>query len=127
MVFKLLGELAILAGRIAGQYSKVMITDHLIKGAIRGVSAGLRAIKEAPRNLNTNSGKNLGSAGMTVDEACKILDVSLKTPHSEMLDNFKRFFEMNENSSLYIQSKFVRARQRLEEHFGKSLEEQNKK
>ena len=117
----------ILAGRIAGQYSKIMITDYLIRGAIRGVSAGLKAIKDVPLNINSNGGKKLGSAGMTIEEACKILDVSLKTPHSEILANFKRFFEMNEKSSLYIQSKFVRARQRLEDHFGKSLEDQNKK
>lgn len=63
----------------------------------------------------------LSSAGLTLDEACKILNVSppksgqadLKKVH----DNFKRLFDVNDpkkGGSFYLQSKVLRARERLE-------------
>jgi len=61
------------------------------------------------------------SSGITLEEACKILNVG--TPkqgneYSEMVtERFKRLFDMNEpnkGGSFYLQSKILRARERIE-------------
>lgn len=58
---------------------------------------------------------------MTLDEACKILNV--KPPQGgqanmeDVMDRFKRLFDANEpkkGGSFYLQSKILRARERLE-------------
>jgi mitochondrial import inner membrane translocase subunit TIM16 len=66
------------------------------------------------------------SAGMTLDEACKILNVkspggpSSSPPAAELeevLGRYKRLFDANDpqkGGSFYLQSKVVRARERLE-------------
>lgn len=67
------------------------------------------------------SGRASLSAGMTLDEACKILNV--KPPKGgeadmeEVMDRFKRLFDTNDpqkGGSFYLQSKVLRARERIE-------------
>ncbi|KAK3316486.1 Pam16-domain-containing protein [Apodospora peruviana] len=69
----------------------------------------------------TASGRANLSTGMTLDEACKILNV--KPPQGgqanteEVMERFKRLFDANEPSkggSFYLQSKILRARERIE-------------
>lgn len=69
----------------------------------------------------STSGRASLSSGMTLDEACKILNV--KPPQGgqanmeEVMDRFKRLFDANEPSkggSFYLQSKILRARERIE-------------
>ncbi|KAK5137447.1 mitochondrial import inner membrane translocase subunit TIM16 [Meristemomyces frigidus] len=71
---------------------------------------------------NSATGANtLSSSGLTLDEACRILNVSppkggqgnLERVHEQ----FKRLFDMNDpkrGGSFYLQSKVLRARERLE-------------
>ncbi|KAK4099488.1 mitochondrial import inner membrane translocase subunit tim-16 [Parathielavia hyrcaniae] len=67
------------------------------------------------------SGRSNLSSGMTLDEACKILNV--KPPQNgkgdidEVMERFKRLFDSNDpnkGGSFYLQSKILRARERLE-------------
>jgi import inner membrane translocase subunit TIM16 len=67
------------------------------------------------------SGRASLNSGMTLDEACKILNV--KPPQGgkgdldEVMERFKRLFDNNDpkkGGSFYLQSKILRARERLE-------------
>jgi import inner membrane translocase subunit TIM16 len=60
-------------------------------------------------------------SGLTLDEACRILNV--KPPHNGVIDEtilmerFKKLFDANEpgkGGSFYLQSKVLRARERIE-------------
>ncbi|KAK7422907.1 mitochondrial import inner membrane translocase subunit TIM16 [Neonectria magnoliae] len=74
---------------------------------------------------NTSGGASL-SSGMTLDEACKILNV--KPPAGgnvanieEVLERYKRLFDVNDpqkGGSFYLQSKIVRAKERFERELG---------
>lgn len=73
-------------------------------------------------------GVNL-STGMTLDEACKILNVKPpqggKANMEEVMDRFKRLFDSNEpknGGSFYLQSKILRARERIEAEAGPAME-----
>lgn len=65
------------------------------------------------------------SSGMTLDEACRILNV--KPPAGgqanveEVLERYRRLFDANDpqkGGSFYLQSKIVRAKERLERETG---------
>ncbi|KAL8934239.1 MAG: hypothetical protein Q9216_006002 [Gyalolechia sp. 2 TL-2023] len=109
-----------------------IITQAVIVGArVFG-----RAFQEAYRQANAsskyaqssigNSGggstsKNFVSSGLTLDEACKILNVKPpqggKADIEEVMERFKRLFDVNEpakGGSFYLQSKILRARERIE-------------
>lgn len=70
---------------------------------------------------NPTAANTMSSSGLTLDEACKILNVS--PPKSgnanltETHERFKRLFDMNDpkkGGSFYLQSKVLRARERIE-------------
>ena len=75
-----------------------------------------------------NGGSGAGvslSSGMTLDEACKILNV--KPPAGgqanveEVMSRYKRLFDANDpqkGGSFYLQSKIVRAKERFERELG---------
>ena len=114
-LFKLLGQLGYLSARIAGGYL-------LYTGKLALQRLAIKRLASSAASTGAATAK-IGKANMTVEEACKILDVETTSAPKIILERFKRNFEANDGTSLYIQSKFVRARQRLEAHFGKSLED----
>ena len=74
---------------------------------------------------NTTGGGASLSSGMTLDEACKILNV--KPPAGgqanveEVMSRYKRLFDANDpqkGGSFYLQSKIVRAKERFEREIG---------
>jgi import inner membrane translocase subunit TIM16 len=76
---------------------------------------------QAKAGINPTGGRASVAAGMTLEEACKILNV--KPPQGgqanmeEVMERFKRLFDANEptnGGSFYLQSKIVRARERIE-------------
>jgi mitochondrial import inner membrane translocase subunit TIM16 len=77
---------------------------------------------QAKLNPNmTQTGRSNIASGMTLDEACKILNV--KPPQKgqanaeEVMERFKRLFDANDpkkGGSFYLQSKVLRARERIE-------------
>lgn len=61
------------------------------------------------------------SSGLTLDEACKILNVKPpqggKANMEDTIERFKRLFDVNDptkGGSFYLQSKILRARERIE-------------
>ncbi|KAL4930700.1 import motor complex subunit PAM16 [Aspergillus undulatus] len=67
------------------------------------------------------SGSTFASSGITLDEACKILNV--KPPQGgeanleQVMERFKKLFDLNDpqkGGSFYLQSKILRARERIE-------------
>jgi import inner membrane translocase subunit TIM16 len=73
---------------------------------------------------NPTAAKTVSASGMTLDEACRILNV--KQPQAgegnleEVMSRFKRLFDVNEpanGGSFYLQSKILRARERIEIEF----------
>ena len=70
---------------------------------------------------NPTAANTMNSAGLTLDEACKILNVSPpKAGEADLArvhEQFKRLFDMNDpkgGGSFYLQSKVLRARERIE-------------
>ncbi|KAF2097236.1 cochaperone Pam16 [Rhizodiscina lignyota] len=65
--------------------------------------------------------QTFASSGLTLDEACKILNVAPpkggKTDMNQVMERFKRLFDSNDpkkGGSFYLQSKILRARERIE-------------
>ncbi|POR32167.1 Mitochondrial import inner membrane translocase subunit TIM16 [Tolypocladium paradoxum] len=84
--------------------------------------------QRAQAKVNGGSGASARaslSSGMTLDEACRILNV--KPPAGgqanveEVLERYKRLFDANDpqkGGSFYLQSKIVRAKERFERELG---------
>lgn len=79
--------------------------------------------KYAQQNANAGGGmvRNMASSGLTLDEACKILNVKPpqggKANMEDVMARFKRLFDANDpknGGSFYLQSKVLRARERIE-------------
>jgi len=80
-------------------------------------------------NVSASGRANL-SSGMTLDEACKILNVKppangrVENPE-EIFERFKKLFDANDpqkGGSFYLQSKVLRARERLEAEIKPQME-----
>ncbi|KAL8949532.1 MAG: hypothetical protein Q9222_004369 [Ikaeria aurantiellina] len=70
---------------------------------------------------SSSAANNFASSGLTLDEACKILNVRPpqggKANLEDTMERFKRLFDANEptkGGSFYLQSKILRARERIE-------------
>lgn len=70
---------------------------------------------------------------MTLDEACKILNVETPGKNGadantgEVMERFKKLFDVNDpkkGGSFYLQSKVLRARERLEKEIGPLVEKE---
>ncbi|OJJ42959.1 hypothetical protein ASPZODRAFT_136828 [Penicilliopsis zonata CBS 506.65] len=75
----------------------------------------------AAQKGNSGTVNTYASSGLTLDEACKILNV--KPPQGgeanleSVMERFKKLFDMNDpqkGGSFYLQSKILRARERIE-------------
>lgn len=90
--------------------------------AYKQASAASKYAAEARKSGGSSGTLNtLASSGLTLDEACKILNV--KPPQSgeanleKVMERFKKLFDLNDPSkggSFYLQSKILRARERIE-------------
>lgn len=70
------------------------------------------------------SSGSLTTSSLSIDEACKILNVKSPASGEQSLENvmarFKKLFDINDpekGGSFYLQSKILRARERLEMEF----------
>jgi len=102
--------------------TQVVITGSRVLGrafaeAYKQASASSAYAKSQGRSSNITS----THSGMTLDEACKILNV--KPPMKgeanmdEVMERFKKLFDANDpkkGGSFYLQSKILRARERIE-------------
>ena len=76
-----------------------------------------------------SAANNYASSGLTLDEACKILNVKPpsggKANLDDVIERFKRLFDQNDpkkGGSFYLQSKILRARERIELEVRKAAE-----
>ncbi|KAL8861562.1 MAG: hypothetical protein Q9178_002086 [Gyalolechia marmorata] len=88
--------------------------------AYRQASASSKYAQSAAGGSSASS-HNFASSGLTLDEACKILNVKPpqggKADMEEIMERFKRLFDVNDptkGGSFYLQSKILRARERIE-------------
>lgn len=105
--------------------AQVVLTGTRVFGrafaeAYRQASA---AQKYAAASANSDSPtmNNIASSGLTLDEACKILNVKppsgSHTNLEPVMERFKRLYDLNnpeKGGSFYLQSKILRARERIE-------------
>ncbi|KAJ2897572.1 mitochondrial import inner membrane translocase subunit tim16 [Zalerion maritima] len=77
-----------------------------------------------------SSSRSTFSSGMTLDEATKILNVKelkgAETDMAEVTERFKRLFDANDpkkGGSFYLQSKVLRARERIEAEVAPFMEQ----
>ncbi|PWY69564.1 protein transporter [Aspergillus heteromorphus CBS 117.55] len=101
-----------------------IVTQVVVTGARVFGKAFAEAYKQAQASSKhaAKTGQKLGaSAGLTLDEACKILNV--KPPQAgeanlePVMERFKKLFDLNDpkkGGSFYLQSKILRARERIE-------------
>ena len=88
--------------------------------AYRQASASSKYAQAAAKN-NPGAARNIASSGLTVEEACKILNVKApqggKADLEHVMERYKRLFDANDptkGGSFYLQSKIVRAKDRIE-------------
>jgi len=88
--------------------------------AYRQAAATQKYAQQAAKN-NPGATNNLASSGLTLEEACKILNVKPpqggKANMEDVMERFKRLFDVNDpkkGGSFYLQSKVLRARERIE-------------
>ena len=117
----------------------MMLTHHqahriIFQVALVGARVVGRAFNEAYKQANasskyaqqvskgnTSTANNFASSGLTLDEACKILNVKPpqagKADMESVMERFKKLFDINDpnkGGSFYLQSKVLRARERIE-------------
>ena len=89
--------------------------------AYRQAAASSKYAAEA-RKGNTGATNTFSSSGLTLEEACKILNVKPpngagETTGEVVMERFKKLFDLNDpkkGGSFYLQSKILRARERIE-------------
>ncbi|KAL8795170.1 MAG: hypothetical protein Q9195_002325 [Heterodermia aff. obscurata] len=105
--------------------SQIVFTGSRVVGrafveAYRQASAKSQYAQQAAKSGDT-AANSYASSGLTLDEACQILNVRPPSGGQANLDEvtarFKKLFDSNEPSkggSFYLQSKVLRARERIE-------------
>eukprot|EP00736_Rhodelphis_marinus_P004491 Rmarinus@m.22030 len=86
------------------------------------ISAYQQALVNASKQGATSAANvarsSMRSGGMTVEEACKILQVEQHATEQEIAKRFDKLHEMNDpkkGGSFYLQSKIYRAKERLDQ------------
>ncbi|GKT65730.1 mitochondrial import inner membrane translocase subunit TIM16 [Colletotrichum tofieldiae] len=108
------------------------IVGRSFAAAYKQAQASSEYARAQAKNGNAAAGtKGNLSSGMTLDEACKILDVETPKDGSKsagnVMERFKKLFDANDpkkGGSFYLQSKVLRARERLEKEIGPLAEKE---
>ncbi|KXJ97309.1 Pam16-domain-containing protein [Microdochium bolleyi] len=121
MAHRLITQVVLIGGRVLGR-----AFTEAYKQA-QAASNYQRA--QAKINPNAASARASLSSGMTLGEACQVLNVKPpqggQTNMEEVMARFKQLFDANnpeKGGSFYLQSKVLRARERIEAEVGPALE-----
>ncbi|KAL6718521.1 mitochondrial import inner membrane translocase subunit TIM16 [Lecanora helva] len=131
MAFDGLAVLKVREGTEALQMAHRIITQVVITGtrvlgrafaeAYKQAAAGQQYARQNAKNGGAGAANNFASSGLTLDEACKILNVRPprggETDIENVVQRFKTLFDKNDptkGGSFYLQSKILRARERIE-------------
>lgn len=105
--------------------AQIVITGTRVFGrafaeAYKQASATSKYAAQAQKG-NLSGANTYASSGLTLDEACKILNVKPpqagETNLEHVTERFKKLFDLNDpkkGGSFYLQSKVLRARERIE-------------
>jgi mitochondrial import inner membrane translocase subunit TIM16 len=106
--------------------TQVIITGTRVLGrafaeAYKQANGSSQYARAQAKSGGASSNATLSSHGLTLEEACKILNVKPpqggKANMEEAMERFKRLFDVNDpkkGGSFYLQSKILRARERIE-------------
>ncbi|XP_028841868.1 mitochondrial import inner membrane translocase subunit tim16 [Denticeps clupeoides] len=103
----------------------MQVVGRAFARALRQEFAASQAAAEARGRAGAQSAAASSLSGMTLQEAQQILNIGTLTPE-EIQKNYEHLFKVNDKSaggSFYLQSKVVRAKERLEEEL--SIQKQN--
>ncbi|CAG0887108.1 unnamed protein product [Cyprideis torosa] len=111
---KHLVQIIVVGAQVIGKaFAKALRQEiNASRQAAAQAGGGRQGAQRAAANMRT---------GMTLDEAQKILNVEDTRDPSEILERYNHLFKVNEKAaggSFYLQSKVVRARERIEEEMG---------
>ncbi|WYZ35752.1 hypothetical protein EsH8_X_000399 [Colletotrichum jinshuiense] len=124
MAYRLITQVVFVGTRIVGRS---------FAAAYKQAQASSEYARAQAKNGGAAAGSGSGnlSSGMTLDEACKILDVEAPKDGAsnagDVMERFKRLFDANDpkkGGSFYLQSKVLRARERLEKEIGPMVEKE---
>ncbi|KAL9624439.1 MAG: hypothetical protein Q9160_001402 [Pyrenula sp. 1 TL-2023] len=111
MAHRIIAHIVLTGSRVLGR-----AFSEAYKQAAASQKFAAEAAKNNPQALN-----NITSSGLTLDEACKILNVKPpmrgQTNIDTVFERFKRLYDLNDpnkGGSFYLQSKILRARERIE-------------
>ncbi|KAJ9606897.1 mitochondrial import inner membrane translocase subunit TIM16 [Cladophialophora chaetospira] len=113
MAHRIIAQIVLTGGRVFGR-----AFAEAYKQAQASSQFARAAAKNDPGAANTAA-----ASGMTLDEACKILNVKPPqggiTNMENVMERFKKLYDLNEpkkggGGSFYLQSKILRARERIE-------------
>lgn len=97
------------------------VVSRAFAEAYKQASASSQYAKAQAKSGNPGQPASFSSHGLTLEEACKILNV--KPPQNgqanmeDVMERFKKLFDVNDpkkGGSFYLQSKVLRARERIE-------------
>ncbi|KAL2110958.1 hypothetical protein VUR80DRAFT_519 [Thermomyces stellatus] len=125
MAYRLITQVVIVGARIVGRSFAAAYKQAQASSQYARAQAKLN-----PDAANRAGGARANlSAGMTLQEACKILNIKPPTGGQgnaeEVAERFKRLFDANDpkkGGSFYLQSKVVRAKERLDAELGRVAE-----
>ncbi len=113
MAHRIIAQIVLTGGRVFGKafaeaYKQAQASSQFAKAA-------------AAKGEGSGASQTIASSGLTLDEACRILNVKPpmggKTDMTTVMDRFKKLYDLNEpnkGGSFYLQSKILRARERIE-------------
>ncbi|XP_062293975.1 mitochondrial import inner membrane translocase subunit tim16 [Scomber scombrus] len=107
----------------------VQVVGRAFARALKQEYAASQAAAQARNTAGQQSAAASSITGMTVQEAQQILNISTLTPE-EIQKNYEHLFKVNDKStggSFYLQSKVVRAKERLDEELSIQTDQQKQK
>lgn len=118
---KYIAQIIVLGAQVIGKAFTRAVRQEFAASqeAAKRAGGGRKGAQRAAENLRT---------GMTVEEAQQILDVS-KLDREEILKKYEHLFNVNDKSkggSFYLQSKVVRAKERLDQELGATSKKDSK-
>ncbi|KAI9715147.1 MAG: mitochondrial import inner membrane translocase subunit TIM16 [Candelaria pacifica] len=119
MAHRIITQVVLIGSRVLGR---------AFAEAYRQASASQRYAAQGSKK-SPSAAANFASHGLTLDEACKILNVKPpqggKANMEDVMSRFKTLFDKNEpksGGSFYLQSKVLRARERIEKEVNEAAE-----
>ncbi|KAI9482573.1 Pam16-domain-containing protein [Zychaea mexicana] len=111
MSARLIAQLVVSLGTVVGRAFIAAYKQAAANAAQGGGAAARGGAKEGAVDALTRK------TGMSLEEACQILNVTREADLEKIVKNYEHLFNVNETAkggSFYIQSKVVRAKERIE-------------